>query len=65
MTSDTDGALKLYSIRIIPEEIYDPDGIDSPLGETRDGTVYNLSGQRVGRLQRGLYIVDGKKIIVK
>ena len=28
--SDTDGGLKLFSIRIIPEEIYDPDGIASP-----------------------------------
>lgn len=27
------------------------------------GTIYNLSGQRVSRMQRGLYIVNGKKVM--
>ena len=30
-----------------------------------DGTVYNLSGQRVARPQHGIYIVNGKKMILK
>ena len=30
-----------------------------------DGTVYNLAGQRVKGMQRGIYIVGGKKIAVK
>ena len=32
---------------------------------TVDGTAYNLAGQRVAQPTRGLYIVNGKKVIVK
>lgn len=39
------------------------DGVEvAPLME---GSVYNLNGQRVDKAQRGLYIVNGKKIVVK
>ena len=34
----------------------------SPMGE---GSVYNLNGQRVAQPTKGLYIVNGKKIVVK
>ena len=34
----------------------------APNGE---GSLYNLQGQRVARLQRGLYIENGKKVIIK
>lgn len=27
--------------------------------------IYNLSGQRLGKMQKGINIVDGKKIITK
>ena len=27
--------------------------------------VYNLSGQRISKLQKGLYIVNGKKVVIK
>jgi len=30
-----------------------------------DGAVYNLSGQRVAQPTKGLYIVNGKKVIIK
>ena len=30
-----------------------------------DGSVYNLSGQRVGSPKKGLYIVNGKKVVMK
>ena len=30
-----------------------------------DGEVYNLNGQRVAAPQKGLYIVNGKKVIIK
>jgi len=44
----------------------DPTGISSPLVES-DKTVYiyNLSGQRLQKMQRGINIVGGKKIIVR
>ena len=34
----------------------------SPMGE---GSVYNLNGQRVAQPTKGLYIVNGKKVIIK
>ena len=40
--------------------------IASPLGETGEGAVYNLAGQMInGKLPRGIYIVGGKKIVLK
>ena len=36
------------------------------LNPSRDGgEVYNLSGQRIGKLQKGINIVNGKKIVVR
>lgn len=42
----------------------DATGIVSPLGETEEGAVYNLSGQRLNKVQKGINIVGGKKIIM-
>ena len=33
--------------------------------EKNNGKVYNLNGQRVEKAQKGLYIVNGKKVVVK
>ena len=44
----------------------DPTGIVSPFVEAgKNVSIYNLSGQRLQRMQRGINIVGGKKIIVK
>ena len=42
-------------------------GISQIETETKsmDGSVYNLSGQRVSQPVKGLYIVNGKKVLVK
>lgn len=62
-SAETDGALKVFSIQIVPTEVID--AIDSPIAELEDGAVYNLSGQRISRPAKGLYIVGGKKILMK
>ena len=36
-----------------------------PYSTTTDGPYYNLSGQRVAKPAKGIYIVNGKKIIIK
>ena len=47
---------------------FDVDGINgltlnpSPVSE---GSIYNLAGQRLQRLQKGVNIVNGKKVLVK
>ena len=33
--------------------------------EVQDGTIYNLAGQRISRMQKGINIVNGKKVMVK
>lgn len=37
----------------------------SPATTTVDGKVYNLAGQRVNKATKGLYIINGKKVVVK
>ena len=40
--------------------------IESLNGETMtDGAIYNMAGQRVNKAVKGLYIVNGKKMLVK
>ena len=63
------GEWDAYTTRIYEFAVYgylkseDPTGIVSPLVETEEGVVYNLSGQRVSDTnQRGIYIQRGKKV---
>ena len=39
--------------------------IDNLNLDLNDNKVYNLNGQRVNKAQKGLYIVNGKKVIIK
>ena len=34
-------------------------------GEKASAAIYNLAGQRVAKAVKGLYIMDGKKVVVK
>ena len=44
----------------------DETGISPPsFGGVREGLVYNLSGQRLGRPAKGVNIIEGKKIVIK
>ena len=44
----------------------EPTGINMVQGiEQKDGSYYNLQGQRVSQLVKGLYIINGKKVVVK
>ena len=39
-------------------------GIASPLSETEEGTaIYDLSGRRVEKATKGIYIINGKKVL--
>ena len=39
------------------------DAIVSPFVETEEGVIYNLAGQRLQKTQKGINIVNGKKIL--
>jgi len=43
----------------------DATGIDNVNDNLNDGPIFNLAGQRVGKMQKGINIVNGKKIMVK
>lgn len=42
-------------------------GIKSIAADTENGNaiIYNLSGQRVNKAQKGIYIVNGKKVVIR
>lgn len=43
----------------------EPTGISSVSADSADGVYYNLQGVRVLNPQKGIYIKDGKKIVIK
>ncbi len=49
---------------VFDDEMYT--GIETPeKQEASEGDIYNLNGQRMSRLQKGLNIVGGKKVFIK
>jgi len=49
----------------IQQLIAEATGIKVPLYDERNNAIYNLQGQRINGLQKGLNIVDGKKVFVR
>ena len=45
---------------------FDPDGIDDIIAdEDKQGQIYSISGMRLKSPQKGINIINGKKILVK
>jgi hypothetical protein len=62
--ADAAGELKIYGIELVGGE----DGIESMNNgqHTMDyAIIYNLSGQRLSKPQRGVNIINGKKVLIK
>lgn len=62
-----DGNANIFSY-VINLDNLDETGIESVISEsvfTADDRVYNLAGQRIQKMQKGLYIMNGKKYLVK
>ena len=55
----------LDAIYVVKTGDVDPTGIEAVCTEAKNGNVYNLQGQKVEKAQKGLYIVNGKKVVVK
>ena len=56
--------LFITKLQIIEYKI--ADAINSIAADRRlDGTIYNLNGQKVNKAQKGLYIINGKKVMIK
>lgn len=52
-----------FTIEGLTTRINEIDG--EAVAKALDGAVYNLAGQRVNKLQKGIYVVGGKKVLVK
>ncbi len=62
--AEPQGSVKIYGIRVIPEA--DSNGIKETFrSKAGNGHIYNINGQRVNTLKKGLYIIDGRKMVVK
>jgi hypothetical protein len=61
-STDGNDLLKIYGFEIVS----DPSGIDAiENGQQADAPVYNLNGQRVNTPGKGVYIKNGRKVLVK
>ena len=40
-------------------------GIDQISSDNRSATFYNLQGMRVGKISKGIYITNGKKVVIR
>lgn len=66
----TNGAHKAYlklpkssGVKCFLFETENADAIQNVATETENKVIYNLAGQRVNKAQKGLYIVNGKKVM--
>ena len=52
---------------VVGSESGDPDRIENVNvnDKVNNGAIYNIAGQRVSKAQKGIYVVDGKKTLVK
>lgn len=63
--------LTLSSVESAPKAVYFPGevqtGIDGLFGSEENGkvTIFNLAGQQLNKLERGINIVNGRKVLVK
>lgn len=57
-------AICIYKVTFTPKEGVDT-GIMELNAEKNAQTIYNLSGQKLQKVQKGLYIINGKKTIVR
>jgi len=66
LTSEAAGA-NFIGIVWDDETVTGLDGVPSadPEPSTLDGTIYNLQGQKVDHPTRGIYIINGKKVVIK
>ena len=62
--SSTAGAREFLGIETDDDSITGLDGVITPNTQEAEGDYYNLSGQKVQTPQKGIYIKNGKKIII-
>jgi len=61
--SQTGTNLFITKLQIIEKNVLT--GINTVKTAFENGAIYNMNGQKVQKAQRGLYIVNGKKVVIK
>ena len=61
--SDQAGGIKGFSFSDMVDGIKAVETAETE--ETESNAIYNLAGQRISKMQKGIYIVNGKKVLVK
>lgn len=61
----TAGVASVKALKIEFDENDDPTGIAITPASTEKQTIYNLAGQRVSQPQKGVNIINGKKVLTK
>jgi len=54
-----------FKIELLPEPNSDVVGLQNIDAETAETALYDLSGRRITKAAKGLYIVNGKKVMIK
>ena len=65
---EEEGWCYLYNITFVSEEVYNAGllGVNSTsVAKKNSGIIYDLTGRKVAKAGKGLYIMDGKKFISK
>ena len=62
--NSSDSSLKIYSIEVDSNST-GIDGVNAEDDSSADAPVYNLNGQRVNNVSKGIYIKNGRKVLVK
>ncbi len=62
--NSSDSSLKIYSIEVDSNST-GIDGVDAENDSSADAPVYNLNGQRVNNVGKGIYIKNGRKVLVR
>ena len=52
-----------YQLNLISFEKEDPAGINNVKTDAAKNAIFNLQGQRVNNTAKGLFIVNGKKVV--
>ena len=69
LTIPAETAASRSALRLSFDDEEEATGIDASLTNSEErivnGAVYDLQGRRVEQLQRGLYIRNGKKVVIK
>ena len=68
LSKDSENAVKYFFDNVkffVEKSFYETGIVTIDNSQKNEGTIYNLRGQKVQNAQKGLYIINGKKVVLK